>query len=39
MDEYFLLFNRMSDAVDRLQELIALLQSAQRDAEDLYISR
>lgn len=39
MDEYFTLFNRVTDAIAKLDELRQFLVEAQQQAEEAYIQR
>ena len=39
MEEYILLFNKISDAIEKLEELKQKLISAQQKAEEIFIEK
>lgn len=39
MNEYFTLFNAVTDAIDQLEKAVAALKQAQVNAEEAYIQR
>lgn len=39
MDEYFTLFNAVTDVISQLEQTVAALKQAQIDAEEAYIRR